>query len=337
MEEHKILVVGAGNMAQEYARALDRLQIGSVVLGRGAESAAAYHAATGVMPGTGPLETQLDALDGQLPENAIVTVNAMHLAEVTSMLAARGVRRMLVEKPAALDLAEMDRLLAAVRPTGAKVFLAYNRRFMASVRRARQIVAEDGGVLSIKADFSEMARRIAQLGKPQRELDTWFYGNSSHVLDLAFHFLGPVRRLDALTAGTGLVSWHPGASIFSGSAEAEDGALMSWHANWAAPGRWGLEVLTPERRLILQPLEQLRVQSHAGFPEVPEELDLTDETGVKPGLLRQLRAFLFGDEAENLPDLEEQARNMQHYDVIRTGGSWQSQASLGTAQRAGRG
>lgn len=326
MAQQDILIVGAGKMAQEYAKALTKLRLGSVVLGRGADSAAAYHAATGVMPGTGPLEAQLDALAGRMPENAIVTVNAMYLAEVTALLAARGVRRMLVEKPAALDLAEMDQLLAAVRPTGAQVFLGYNRRFMASVRRARQIVAEDGGVLSVKFDFSEPARRIAQLPKPQRELDTWIYGNSSHVLDLAFHFLGPVRRLDARVAGAGLVSWHPAASVFTGSAEAESGALMSWHANWAAPGRWGLEVMTPERRLILQPLEQLRIQSHAGFSEIAEDLDLSDESEVKPGLLRQIRAFLDGEEAGLLPDLEEQADKMRLYDLIRTGGEWHAPA-----------
>lgn len=322
MTQQGILIVGAGKMAQEYAKALAKLGLGSVVLGRGAESAAAYHASTGVMPGTGPLEAQLDALAGQLPENAIITVNAMYLADVTALLAARGVKRMLVEKPAALDLAEMDQLLAAVRPTGARVLLGYNRRFMASVRRARQIVTEDGGVLSVKFDFSEPAQRIAQLPKPQRELDTWIYGNSSHVLDLAFHFFGPVRRLDARVSGTGLVRWHPAASVFTGSAEAENGALMSWHANWAAPGRWGLEVMTPERRLIMQPLEQLRIQSHAGFSEVAEDLDLSDEIGVKPGLLRQIRAFLDGDEADHLPDLEEQAKNMRLYDLIRTGGEW---------------
>ncbi len=326
MAQQDILIVGAGKMAQEYARALARLRTGTLVLGRGAQSAAAYHAATGVMPGTGPLEAQLDALAGRLPDSAIVTVNAMYLAEVTALLAARGVRRMLVEKPAALDLAEMDRLLAAVRPTGAQVFLGYNRRFMASVRRAREIVAQDGGVLSVKFDFSEPARRIAQLPKPQRELDTWIYGNSSHVLDLAFHFLGPVRQMDARISGAGLVAWHPAASVFTGSAQAESGALMSWHANWAAPGRWGLEVMTAERRLILQPLEQLRIQSHAGFSETAEELDLADEREVKPGLLRQLRAFLHGDEAESLPDLERQAENMRLYDLIRTGGSWRAPA-----------
>lgn len=316
----EVLIVGAGKMALEYAKAFERLAIPTVVLGRGVDSAETYFAATGIRPSTGPLEQQLDALAGKMPEAAVVTVNAMYLAEVTALLAARGVRRMLVEKPAALDLAEMEQLLTAVRPTGAQVFLAYNRRFMASVLRANELIREDGGVLSVKFDFSEPARRIATLPKPQRELDTWFYGNSSHVLDLAFSFFGTAERLTAEVAGAGLVPWHPAASVFTGSAVSTTGALMSWHANWAAPGRWGVEVMTPERRLILQPLEQLREQTHASFAETPVELDLTDETGVKPGLLRQLRAFLFGEDADRLPTLDQQAVHMRVYDLIRTGG-----------------
>ncbi|UXU74435.1 MULTISPECIES: Gfo/Idh/MocA family protein [unclassified Paracoccus (in: a-proteobacteria)] len=326
MSSQKILVVGAGNMAREYGRALASLGVETVVMGRGADSAAAYYAATGVRPGTGPLADQIAALGPALPQTAIVTVNAMYLAEVTAQLAASGVWRMLVEKPAALDLQEMQGLLDAIEPTGAQVYLGYNRRFMASVRRARQMIAEDGGVLSVKFDFSEPSRRIAQLPKPQRELDTWIYGNSSHVLDLAFHFLGPVQQLQARVAGQGLVAWHPAASIFAGSALGRNGAVMSWHANWAAPGRWGVEVMTPERRLILQPLEQLRVQSHAGFAEVAEELPADAEQGLKPGLLGQLRAFLFDEDAGLLPDLRQQAENMRLYDVIRTGGSWQHDA-----------
>ncbi|WP_347267870.1 Gfo/Idh/MocA family oxidoreductase [Paracoccus sp. (in: a-proteobacteria)] len=324
MAGERILLVGAGKMALEYARALGHLGIEAIVMGRGEASARDYHGATRVMPGTGPLAAQLARLQGQMPEAAIVAVNAMHLAEVTAELVAAGVRCLLVEKPGALDLAEMDRLQAAVRASGAKVYLGYNRRFMASALRARQIIAEDGGVLSVKFDFSEPARRIATLAKPQRELDTWIYGNSSHVLDLALHFFGLPARLEAQVAGAGLVGWHPAASVFSGSAVGESGALMTWHANWAAPGRWGLEVMTPERRLIMQPLEQLRVQSHAGFAEEPEDLDLTEDQAAKPGLLRQIRAFLRGEDAGLLPSLDEQARNMPIYEVIRTGGCWRA-------------
>ena len=39
----------------------------------------------------------------------------------------------------------------------------------------------------------------------------------------------------------------------------QKGAMFSYFADWEAPGRWGLEVLTRKRRLIFRPMEQLQV------------------------------------------------------------------------------
>lgn len=313
----ELLLVGAGRMSVDYAKVLAALDCRPIVLGRGGASATAFTAATGLPVSTGALEGQLTALP-RVPRTAIVAVNAMYLAEVTATLVAAGVRRVLVEKPAALDLAEMARLTAAVAGAEAEIYLAYNRRFMASVLRADQIIAEDGGILSVKFDFSEPSRRIAGLDKPQRELDTWFYGNSSHVVDLAFHFFGaPVALQGAVRGG---VSWNPAAGVFAGSGQNAEGGLISWHANWLAPGRWGVEVMTPERRLILQPLERLRVQSHQGFDELAEDLDLALDAEFKPGLMRQVRAFLTGEGAERLQPLARHAAAMAWYEVVRCGG-----------------
>lgn len=319
MSAPEVLLVGAGAMAVEYARVLTELGRGFVVLGRGAASAARFQEATGVSPSTGSLTDQLDSLD-RLPEEAIVTVNAMHLAEVTRALVEAGCTRVLVEKPAALDADELASLVAAADATGAEIRVGYNRRFLSSVLAARRMIAEDGGVLSVKFDFSEPSRRIATLGKPQRELDTWFYGNSSHVVDLAFNLAG--RGESAAGAVAGGVEWHPNAGVFAGHARAEGGALLSWHANWIGPGRWGLEVVTAERRLIFRPLERLVVQDHSSFDEVPVDLELGPDEAFKPGLLRQVEAFLCGSGLEHLPSIQEHARDWPVYEAIRTGSTF---------------
>lgn len=321
-----VLMVGAGKMAIEYAKVLKALGHDQIVLGRGAASAKAFEDAVGIRPSQGDLAAQLSALRS-VPETAIVTVNAMHLAEVTEAVLRAGVRRVLVEKPAALDLVEADSLNAAATAAGAEVFVAYNRRFLASTLRADEIIAADGGVLSVKFDFSERARSIATMGKPQRELDTWFFGNSTHVVDLAFHFFGPPITLSAEISGG--ISWHKAAGWFTGHARNASGGLMTWHANWMAPGRWGCEVLTAEHRLIMQPLEKLRVQSHEGFAETEVALDDTFDLAFKPGLMRQTRAFLYGEMAERLPSLSAHVAAMRYYDVIRTGGRFAANTSAG--------
>lgn len=323
MNDERVLLIGAGAMAIEYAKTLANLGITPVVMGRGEQSAAAFSEATGLPVGTGPLDQQLAGV-AELPKVAIVTVNAMFLTDATTTLIKAGVIRLLVEKPAALDRAELDRLTAVANDEGAEVALGYNRRYASSVRRARDMVDEDGGVVSVKFDFSEPSRRIATLDKPERELLTWFYGNSSHVVDLALHFSGGLTHLSAMTAGG--VDWHPQSGIFVGHGRGANGALVSWHSNWVGPGRWGLEVVTAERRLIMQPLEQLRIQTHDGFAETPVEIDMTLDQEFKPGLMRQVRAFLSGEEADHLCSLDEHRSRFDTYEVIRTGSTNEKEA-----------
>jgi len=316
-----ILLVGAGAMAIHYASVLDAMGREFVVLGRGQGSADAFRTAVGVTPTTGPLEEQLGQL-AVVPAEAIVTVNAMHLAEVTVAVARAGAKRILVEKPAALDAGEVQSLLDVAAETGAEIRVAYNRRFLASVIAARQMIAEDGGVLSVKFDFSEPARRIGAMGKPQRELDAWFFANSTHVVDLAFSFVGPVDLAAGAVAGG--VDWHPSGGVFAGFARSVDGALLSWHANWAGPGRWGVEVITPERRLILRPLEGLSIQDQSSFAEQAVDIDLGPDAEFKPGLYRQVQAFLTGEGAEYLPDIAEHAQQWPLYEAVCTGTTYPS-------------
>jgi predicted dehydrogenase len=320
-----ILLVGAGAMALEYARVLDVLDLPVTAFGRGTVSAEKFAGVTGITPTTGTLAAQIEETP-DLPRQAIVAVNAMYLTDVVEELAGAGVQRLLVEKPAALDGAELARLNLVVQQTGADIRLAYNRRFLPSVLAASAMVEADGGVLSAKVDFSEPSRRIASFDKPQRELDTWFYGNSTHVVDLAVHFVGPCVEAHGQVAGE--VAWHPAGGVFAGHARGASGALLSWHANWMGPGRWGLEIVTPQRRLVMQPLEQLRVQDHDSFVEHTIELDSDQEGGLKPGLLGQVRAFLFGESDDRLPSLAEHTNHWPLYETIRTGGSW---AAKGTA------
>lgn len=319
MTHSPILLVGAGLMSQAYAKVLSELSVPFHVLGRGAASAATFADVTGVTPTTGALADQLAGMDA-VPEVAILGVNAMDLADVAKVLMDHGVKRLLLEKPGALDLAEMDDLNAAISAHGAEVYVGYNRRFMASALKAQEMIAEDGGVSSVKFDFSEPARRIAALDKPKREHHTWFYGNSSHVVDLAFHFFGDPTALQARV--TGALDWHPGGAVFTGSGANATGGLISWHANWVGPGRWGLEVMTSERRIIMQPLEKLRVQTHASFAEVDVEIDDAEDLTFKPGIKKQVERFLFGSGPDVLSTLSDHAARMAYFDVIRTGGVW---------------
>jgi len=301
-------LVGAGPMAEAYLRVLSVQGVPVEVIGRGETSAARLQLKTGQKVHAGGIERF--AAERPAPTAAIVATTIDTLAASTRTLLDAGVRKILVEKPAGVDEDEIAALAARVRGKDATVFVAYNRRFYASVRRARGMIAEDGGVSSFHFEFTEWSHEIETLPFSERVKHNWLLANSSHVIDLAFFLGGAPRTLSAYVAGE--LAWHPRAAIFAGSGVSSSGAPFSYHANWAAPGRWGVEVLTAKRRLIFRPLEKLQVQPLKAVSISEEKIDDQLDREYKPGLYRQVEAFL-STGASELLSLEEHARALPHY------------------------
>jgi predicted dehydrogenase len=311
----RVLLVGAGAMAVEYAKVLRAEKIDFEVVGRGKDSAKTFTEKTGVVALSGGLKARLKS-SAPLPKTAIVTVDVLELAPTSMALVKAGVGRLLIEKPVALNVKDLRLLASEVRKRRAQAFVAYNRRFYASTRRLRKIIAEDGGVSSFRFEFTEWSHVVAKTPHSAEVKAAWFLGNSTHVVDLAFFLGGRPKRLSTYTVGS--LPWHPSASAFSGAGISESGATFSYHADWRAPGRWGVEIMTPKRRLFLQPLEELKIQD-SGIA-VPQKvvLDDADDRNFKPGLRRQVRAFLSGPEDgllsihEHLKQFEEVFVPMAH-------------------------
>ncbi|WP_455272850.1 Gfo/Idh/MocA family protein [Rhizobium herbae] len=311
-----LLLVGTGAMSAAYAKVLKALGQPFLAAGRGADRAEAFAREWGVTTDHGPLPEQLGRMEA-VPETAIVAVSATNLAEATAQLIEAGVRRLLVEKPVALNQADAEKLDVLARKTGAEVYVAYNRRFYASVDAARKIIDADGGVLSVKFDFTEARTRIEALDKDPAELGGWLFGNSTHVIDLAFFLGGHPKTLIAQSRGG--LGWHPAGAIFTGCGTTDTGADFSYHSNWLAPGRWGVEVMTAKSRLILQPMEQLFVQNQQSFAVEAVGIEDTLDKEFKPGLYRQTEVFLSRNADLRLMSLSAQAEAFKNYTVIRDG------------------
>lgn len=295
-------------MAQHYARVLQGLGKPFEVIGRGLESAKKFENETGRRVKTGGLTIALRS--GVVPEKAIVAVGIEHLASCTAELISAGVKDILVEKPAGLDLLEIESLGHLADKVGANVLLAYNRRFYESVAQAREFISEDGGILSAQFEFTEWSHVIAPLKKGHGVKERWLLGNSTHVIDLVFHLIG--RPIDWNFWSSGSLDWHPSAARFVGAGITEKDVMFTYLADWQAPGRWGIELLTSKRRLIFRPLEKLQVVT---LGSLTTEI-ITPRNGLdrdyKPGLFRLTQAFLDGDE-HLFCNLQDQVCNVRTY------------------------
>jgi predicted dehydrogenase len=305
----KIWVVGAGYMAKEYAKVLKAMKREFTVIGRGKETAADFERALNVPVITGGIDNYIVSSQAT-PEYAIVAVDAPYLYEVSRKIMDFGVKNMLLEKPGALNIPDIIELQKLSMRKGSKVFIAYNRRFYSSVLKAKEIIETDGGCVSFTFEFTEWSHLVKDSNKSKEEKSRWFIANSTHVVDLAFHLGGTPKRMKCYTSGG--LDWHPSASVFSGAGAADTRALFSYHADWEAPGRWGVEVLTRKHRLILRPLEELQIQNLGSVNIEKVELDDTLDKSFKPGLYRETESFLNGVYG-NLKPLHDQVKHMQFY------------------------
>ena len=284
-----ILIVGAGPMAMAYVEVLRALGKQIVVVGRGEQTAALFEAKTGVSVVRGGVHQLPNCIRNQIAA-AIVATDIDHLAPVSIELALMGVRRILIEKPAGVDANEIRNLSLRLSMLGCNAYVAYNRRFYASTRKARDIINTDGGVTSFHFEFTEIEDRVLSVPRSQRVLHNFTMGNSSHVVDLAFFLCGKPQTSVGSTSGS--LSWHPSASTFAGMGYTFDQALFTWRADWRSAGRWCIDIRTRCRRLLLEPLETIAIQEKGSFRLEHLELQDEDDRDFKPGIKLQVQAFL---------------------------------------------
>jgi predicted dehydrogenase len=303
-----IWLVGAGAMAQDYAFVMKSLNQSFEVIGRSESSGLTFEKVTGQEVKIGGLKSNLKK--DFFPKTAIVAVNVEQLADVTKELILAGTKRILLEKPGALNLKEILSLNLLAIEKKVEVLIAYNRRFYHSVQKMKEYIVKDGGALSINFDFTEWAHTIKPLKCSLNVKKHWLIANSSHVIDLAFHLCG--KPSDWKSWHDGSLDWHPASARFCGSGITDQGIMFSYHSDWQSPGRWGLEIMTRKRCFILRPMEQLQVIKLGSVLVQSIKPDNQFDKKFKPGLLLQVKKFLDGD-TSLFCTLDEQVENMKYY------------------------
>ncbi len=301
-------LVGVGPMAQEYCKVLNALNVRTEVISRSEASAASFLKATGHSAYGKGVTAALEKFGA--PDRVIAAVSVEALAQVSTQLIKAGTRRILLEKPGALDRTEIQRLNEVANDYGATVLLGYNRRFHAATLRAKQLIELDGGPTSCSFEFTEWAHTITPLSLDKRVKQHWVMANSSHVMDLAFYLCGRPGEWNNYCGGQ--LDWHRSASRFCGAGITERGILFNYLADWEAPGRWGVEVMTRKNRFIFRPLEKLQVMALASVKTEWVDIDYTLDERFKPGLYCQTEAFLNKVDAD-FCTLAEQTSNFDTY------------------------
>ncbi len=310
----KVLIVGAGYMGREYAKVLKALNISFDVFTRTKKTANIFEKEIGVKP-------IVDDLDGCLNNNScnyshvINCVNVESLAAITKTIIESNVLNILVEKPVGISYESVKKVYEYAKKFNANVFVGYNRRYYSSSIRAQEIVNDDGGLLSVNFEFTEWKNKI-DFSKYSKDVEEkWLIANSSHVIDLAFYFAGEPEKFHFYSGH----NIEPSKDIFVGSGITTNGVYFNYFANWDAPGRWGVELLTNKHRLYLRPMEKLFIQNINSVDitevKINDELDLD----YKPGIYNEVKDFLSPAPSNRLKTIDDQVTSLKYYFEILNG------------------
>lgn len=307
----KVLVAGTGYMAKEYIKVLKDIHVDHIIVGNRKESVEQFINDTEEQAFTGGVSRYI-ATGEELPEYAIVAVSHGSLFEATKALAEAGVKNILVEKPGVTVKQEMDELLRIAKAKNTKIYIAYNRRFYQSVQKVRELIEEDGGLRSLVFEFTEWAHVIEKTNHSMEMKQKWFLLNSTHVVDLAFYLAGCPKTITTQIAGS--LEWHKAGSIYTGCGITEKQIPFVYHADWSAPGRWGIELLTARHRFYLKPLEKIQIQNIGSVKVEEYPLDDSVDQQYKAGLYNETKVFLGENPKElGMCTLEEHGRNLSTY------------------------
>lgn len=288
-----ILIVGAGLIAREYINVVNALGYRPIVIGRSKEKVDKLSKANpNIVVYSGGIEKWLQ--NNIPPEKSIVATQVEYLADVTKMLLKNNVSNVLVEKPLAYKINEIQEIIDLSNAIGGKVFVGYNRRTYQSVQAALQLIQKDGGVSSFHFDFTEAVFRINPENYSRLSNTYWGIANSTHVIDTVFYLCGQPKWIEAKRYGQA-VHWHPAGSIFLGIGETINSIPFSYHANWGSPGRWKIEIMTPYRKLFFSPMEKLFMQEASSLSKKLVELDYAIDSEFKPGFYHQVKNWLEND------------------------------------------
>lgn len=286
----KVVLIGTGNMAKEYLKVLRALNVETVVVGRSEDSILKFSRENNIL-----VQNSLDEAIRLSPKpitHAINAVSIPSLTTVTENLLKLNIKNILIEKPAAQSPQEMLRFYQENINQLNTTYVAFNRRFLQSVIYAEKLLKEDGGIQNCSFEFTEWEDSVTSSKHDNLTLKNWAFANSSHVIDLAFYLIGLPKKLHAEVAGS--LSWHPSGSTYSGSGISQDNCFFQYSALWNGVGRWGITLTSSKHKIILSPLEEIKIigKKMKEVELIEDNYDIYFDKNFKPGFYLQVKNFL---------------------------------------------
>lgn len=283
MSEVKIGIIGAGYIAQEHLKVIKEIKNISVIgiTSRTISKAKDLSNKYGINDVYKNYESMIEecSLDG-----IMILVSAEKIFKITKELIPCKIP-LFIEKPAGLNPEETKILLSLSNEYKTINQVGYNRRFYSIFHKGLHLIDQIGGLIGIGVEGHERFWKIPKEDFSQKELENWFYANSTHSIDLLRLFGGEIDQINTFKKSI----TEKNGDQFVGSFKFNSGTIGTYTSHWFSPGGWSVRLYCKEATLEFKPLES-GVWIDKDFKEhqiLPDEVDLK----FKPGFYNQMLAF----------------------------------------------
>ena len=288
-----VTIIGGGYMGQEYAKALECLDISNVTIITNTEKDPKnFSNKFDYKILSGGYKKHILLLKKQ--DLVIIATPTELLFPVCDLCLDYKQDNILVEKPGSLFINDLK--LLEEKSKGRRIRIAYNRLCYTNVHLLKKLCNNE--ILSCTFDFTEWTHKIPFNRYTKDEYRLWGISNSLHVISLAFELIGMPEKISCFHEGS--LDWHPSGSIFTGSGISCKNIPFSYHANWKSAGRWMVEIMTKNKSYRLMPLEGLFVCEKGSVDWNPVSFNSTSSK-TKPGILEQVAVMLNHNLEKNCP------------------------------------
>lgn len=305
MNIKKVVIVGAGYMAAEHAKAFSSIPEFRIVgfCSRTWEKARSL----ALEYNTEAYASIEEAYQKTRADLVIVTVNELSMLEVCKEIF-KYPWLCFLEKPVGYNYEQACEIVHLAFEMDHKPFVALNRRSYSSTRSALNYLEEDGGPRLVSVLDQQDMLSARQTGTPELVVTNYMYANSIHLIDYFNVFCrGSIQTLVPLTP------WNPDkpANVIA-HLQYDSGDAGLYQAIWDGPGPWSVSITNTQYRLEMRPLESLKLQKK-GERKMQDIAQEDIDIHYKPGLYYQAQQILnyFNGQVFNLASLNDATLSMQ--------------------------
>lgn len=202
----------------------------------------------------------------------IATPHYLH-APMTIAALNKGIN-VFLEKPMCINQAEIDALISAEKKSTASVCVCFQNRFITAVKRAKEIIEEDDGIISAYGSVfwertKEYYTESGWRGAYATEGGGVMINQAIHTIDMLCQFLGTPKKLRATTANHHLKGIIEVEDTCEGLIEFDSGLRANFYATTSFHGfdSTRVYIVTKNHKIEITPPELYVDGEHIKLPE----------------------------------------------------------------------